>query len=546
VQAREGAYAEARETVGLISQPWRSWRRSLTRRSIVETAASGGNFGVALETVPEIEDDDDRAKALATVAAAKARAGDRDGARATFSDALTLAWKIIDDTRDSTGLVEESRAQALIAIAEAQEEAGDPDEARATLAATLTSARTSDDMAARALALAEIGEVQAKYPRPSNGEALDFFEAALAAATKIREEEERPRTLKEIAKALARSGDWDGAVKTLADIDSISNPVIFLVIAAGAHAAKANIEKACEAAYQLAESIQRALTLAGIAKVQAISGYPEAATEAISSALASLPEVGEPRARDAVRARILRAQIALAVFAESLETVRDITDGEVRAEVLVDIAIAQAQSGERNSALQTLMAAHLAAENADNGDPRLKALAAVAAGYAQVGEFTRAFEIVQLMPLGYGHGNHIVRALAAIAVAQAQTGARDAARATFEVALKVVEDEPYEYSKGSSEGEITIAQAQAGLHQAAVEMAESLVGWRNLIIPAVVRTLVENGDRHFFKRLLIPCAYHRDATYQACGILAKAYSEQAWAIGRLVLTDEAPSLMRDG
>ena len=174
------------------------------------------------------------------------------------------------------------------------------------------------------------------------------------------------------------------------------------------------------------------------------------------------------------------------------------------------------------------------------------ALAAVAAGYAQVGEFTHAFEIVQLMEQGFGQGIHIVRALAAIAVAQAQTGAKDVARATFAITLKVVEDEPYEYSKRSSEGEIAIAQAQAGLNQAAVEMAESLVGGRNLIIPAVARTLVENGDRHFFKQLLIPCAYYRDATYQACGILAKAYPEQAWAIGKHVLADEALSLMRDG
>ena len=169
------------------------------------------------------------------------------------------------------------------------------------------------------------------------------------------------------------------------------------------------------------------------------------------------------------------------------------------------------------------------------------------------------------------------RALSAIAQALAAAGQEEQAKSVFEEALNAARQIPFEWFKSpplsaiaqtlaaagqveealdaarqigsesvKSEALSAIAQALAttGRGGEAVRVTELILTDRERQLPDVAAALVEardaddasgDGIRHpNFKRLLVPCAYHLDAAYRMCGLLAQLYPEQADKVAAVV------------
>ncbi|OQY55667.1 MAG: hypothetical protein B6245_19470 [Desulfobacteraceae bacterium 4572_88] len=63
---------------------------------------------------------------------------------------------------------------------------------------------------------------------------------------------------------------------------------------------------------------------------------------------------------------------------------------------------------------------------------------------------------------------------------------------------------------------------------------ELIIDDPNWHLPAIARAFAETDDKKNFKHLLIPCAYHLDAAYRMCGLLARLYPEQAASIAEII------------
>ena len=139
-------------------------------------------IGYAHATAEGIEDLRRRAGALKDIAAVQAKAGDRQGARATLEVALA-ALAALDN-----GF---ARDQDLVRIAPMQAKAGDPEGARAT-------AGKIEDAKFRGRAFWLVAKAQT--------EAGDF-EGALVSAKRIERPHVKARALAHVAAAQAKAGD---------------------------------------------------------------------------------------------------------------------------------------------------------------------------------------------------------------------------------------------------------------------------------------------------------------------------------------------------
>jgi hypothetical protein len=280
---------------------------------------------------------------------------------------------------------------------------------------------------------------------------------------------------------------------------------------------------------------QRAVARASIAARHVAAEVPPTARELLSLALVDLMSVDDVESRDGVLGSVAQAQIALGATAEAIVNARLITDPERRAPVFAAIGLAQVRAKERKQGLEFLSDAHKAAQEARNGDPRLEALGLVAVAYAEAGEFGHALEIVDEMPRGYGDSYHVVIALAEIAIAQA--GAGQSPGETFARASMLLAGETHEFAKRHGEAVLAVARAKAGFYEDAVWAAMALVAHRGDVLPQVAKAMVERGDRRFFKMLLVPSSYYRDAVYQLCGMLGRIYPDCAAAIAEKMLRE---------
>lgn len=85
--------------------------------------------------------------------------------------------------------------------------------------------------------------------------------------------------------------------------------------------------------------------------------------------------------------------------------------------------------------------------------------------------------------------------------------------------------------------ELAQAQAEAGLHDEAVALAETLLAERTEHLPEVLTALAEREDEQSKRaifRLLPLCGWDMGLAYNACGLLARLYSEQAGKVAEVV------------
>jgi hypothetical protein len=115
------------------------------------------------------------------------------------------------------------------------------------------------------------------------------------------------------------------------------------------------------------------------------------------------------------------------------------------------------------------------------------------------------------------------------------------AQEAFHQALRTAEAIEEAWERASALGAIAEAMARIGEAEGAAGIMEREIGAREQGLLAVLQALTERareGDeksKRGFLRLLPLCGWSLELAYQACGLLAGLYPEQAEGIARVVM-----------
>ncbi len=195
-------------------------------------------------------------------------------------------------------------------------------------------------------------------------------------------------------------------------------------------------------------------------------------------------------------------------------------------ELLTIIAVARSTVGETEAALATF-ADLLEAAKIQKQRERDKDLSTIAIGYAEVGKFPAAIEIINEIE----DGSHKISALWTIAWEQFKKGKQVT---TLDIALAAKEKIKDEKKRLQSLNRIAQIQAIVGQGEEAVRTVEAIITDHNKHLPDIASWFAETGDKPNFKKLLVPCAYYLDSAYEMCGYLARLYPEQASAVAKVL------------
>jgi len=173
-------------------------------KKLSESLVKRGALDSATEVARQIDDSDDRFRALKEIALAQVNAGSIAAARSTLEEALPVARQIDDSS---------FRALALKEIALALVNAGSIDADGSTLEEALPVARQIDNSHFRAEALKEIALAQVEAG--STDAARSTLEEAVRVAQQIDYSRDRAEAFKDIALAQVKAGSTDAARSTL-------------------------------------------------------------------------------------------------------------------------------------------------------------------------------------------------------------------------------------------------------------------------------------------------------------------------------------------
>jgi hypothetical protein len=231
---------------------------------------------------------------------------------------------------------------------------------------------------------------------------------------------------RDVAIAQAQAGDFSEAFKT----------VYGKITIWGLHIAQAP------------ESIQ---ALASIAVACAQVGAQEAAHMLFDRALeqTSIEKVGQAawEFNRPYRVQILKdiavamveagyKKLAQATLANALESTKQVKSKREQSKLLREIAVVQAKAGDKQSSKTTFTLALEAARKVKSQWEKLWELRDIAIAQAQANEFDKAHQTVQEIE----EKGELVKALVAIAEAEARTGNKQSSQDTFATALKVTQD----------------------------------------------------------------------------------------------------------
>lgn len=464
-----------------------------TLRDIVIAQAELGEFADARETVKKI-DCSERPYALMRIATEQAK----------VREFITAP-----ETVEEIEIKHSMHAKTLETIAEIQVQAGQFEAERNTFATFLKIEKKPEISISfmRASALVIVAEVQVKNAQKEVG------------ATTAR-----------IACEIAQNID-NPAEKT----NLLARIVQILVEAEKIQEAKIICDRACEIAQQISNNRedQRSQSFGLIAQAQIRIGEFDVALRTIKA----IPDPFYFYQADALRSlaqlQILKDSQQIKKFKSTLSEVHEFYKSEYpifdflnRVELLTIIAVARSTVGETEAALATF-ADLLEAAKIQKQRERDKDLSTIAIGYAEVGKFPAAIEIINEIE----DGSHKISALWAIAWEQFKKGKQVT---TLDIALAAKEKIKDEKKRLQAFKRIAQIQAIVGQGEEAVRTVEAIITDRNKHLPDIALLFAETGDRVNFKRLLIPCAYYLDAAYQMCGYLARLYPEQASAVAKVL------------
>jgi hypothetical protein len=298
-----------------------------------------------------------RAASLSSLAAARATAGDPDGARATIAQFLEWASKVDNDRR---------RILLLQIAAMREAKAGDP---RGALA--IADAMNDAPAAVRAFVLAEIAGEQASQGdlRDARANMVRADDEAVRAASPASSldamRQAQVRGLTSLARAEARSGEVDQGRDTLRRARAIADrigeksrptPLAEIAMAQKTVGDREAAEATLGSAFGVAEGLITPdlgfEALLKISAVQADWGDRVAARETLDKALHAVGEVpsGNKRLQLAVFTARARARARVGDWFGSRKALASLDDKVLKANHLEDVAREQAKAGEARDA----------------------------------------------------------------------------------------------------------------------------------------------------------------------------------------------------
>ena len=343
--------------------------RSQLLEDIAAAQAQAGNLIAALETARQIESARRRAEVQKDIAAKQVGAGDLEAARATFVAALDSARAInVRRFRE--------RGPAMMDIAAAQAKAGD-------FAAALGTARAIEYPTYRADALRLIvnlqlhaGEFAAAIdtawmidllkPRAQGLSSIATAQllagertaARITFATALQTvrgmERDQAQVLRDIAKALARAGDFAAALETARPIELESCRDEALRSIARAQLRTKEFAGALETTQKIEDHSFRAKALSVAATAQLLTGAREPARATFAAAIETAQAIPDTWLRAEALKKIAAVQARSKEFDSALETARAISHESLRGQALAYIAVAQVRAGSGELATRTL------------------------------------------------------------------------------------------------------------------------------------------------------------------------------------------------
>ncbi|MEG3861793.1 hypothetical protein [Microcoleus sp. herbarium12] len=522
-QAEARNFPDAFETASRIEEPFKA--QALCGIAIAKAEASPFTDD-ALEIAEQIESNRERTQALVGIVRiqgqvknfpALLKIKDKVRGKEWKNEVLSAMAEVYAKAEDFTTALEiateidipSMHAKTLEVIAEIQAQAGQFEAARNTFATFLKIEKKPEASISfmRASALAIVAEVQVKNAQKEVG--ATTARIACEIAQNIHNPAEKTNLLARIVQILVEAEKIEEA------------------------------KYICDRAYEIAQHIsnnredQRSQSFGLIAQAQTRIGEFDAAIRTIKA----IPDPFYFYQADALRSlaqlQILKDSQQIKKFKSTISEVHEFYKSEYpifeflnRVELLTIIAVARSTVGETEAALATF-AALLEAAKTQKQRERDQDLSTIAIGYAEVGKFPKAIEIINEIE----DGAQKISALWAIAWEQFKKGKQVT---TLDIALAAKEKIEDKKKRLQAFKRIAQIQAIAGKGEEAVRTVEAIITDHNKHLPDIALLFAETGDRVNFKRLLIPCAYYLDAAYQMCGYLSRLYPEQASAVAKVL------------
>jgi len=466
---------------------------------LCKTLSVRGDLTTALETALSMEDGWWKLKALADIAVAQAQDGDETLAQKTLDFILETA----QPTDDKWSL-----------IAAAQATLGD-------FEAALNTVQKIDNKRQQVRALREIATAQAQvskadllmfwlkgcravqFAQPLSAEKLDLWfitltyhlimgravkanlDTALEIAREV-DEQQRAYALQEVAIAQAEAGYLDDALETANETGWKCTRQNVLMSTVRIYAQAGNIEAALKIAEQIQyenpkDLLAHSHALEPIAETFAQKGNLNAALSVVAMSYDQARVIGSIAAKVA---QIGATQVARALFTFFIKTTTWLKPPQQKqVEALGAIAQVYAELGQRKKAQATFAKALEIAQKINDEGSRDWALQTITEIQVKNGDPAEAWNTVQMIK-SMGRQQTIP-----IAVAYAQAGNKDMARAILATALKRADEVDDEMSKASYLREIAKGQAQIGDFTIARETAKH--SGDEVALPEVLATIAQ-------------------------------------------------------
>jgi tetratricopeptide (TPR) repeat protein len=461
-QAVKGLREEALNTLAKALEITRnSVLDSFLVRLVVEAQIEVGNrqaaratFTEAVEIADKIANQWQRVSTFVALAHMQAEVG-------MFAEALNTLQKI----NGQSGLKDSLKVKVLRTVAEVEAKAGNKGKARVTFTSALKTARSIQDKNKQEDALLEIARVQA--------ELREFTDDALETAQGIGSQWNRGRALLEIVKKRAQAEDFTVALAITSRIEEPESKAQALLVIAKAQAEARKLA----AALETAEAIDNQLwqmwqteALVAIVKAQAEAGdFP--------AALACKSRIKDQRGQQNALSAIAKAYAKAENFTAALGMAKRMDDPLMQLRTLGSIAQVQLEASQTEAARATFATALQIAQGAEPAFLQALALADVAEVQVKVEQKERgvttaniAWKIAQEID----NPREQAIAIALIAEVMAKAGKRKEAKAIFDSVIETAQKVKSQQERVSSFTVIAEAQARVDEFPAALQTVQKI------------------------------------------------------------------------
>lgn len=338
--ARAGEYSRAYVIAVTIVDPRVRSARIAAFESLAIQQAAAGEIDAAFDTVVAIANPYRRSEAQAAIATSVARAGDIPGSIRAAARIGTNYWFTPDqhELKIASGLVPRAGEfdhfwfyQALVNIAQIQAQSGD-------VLGALQTAKSIPDFAGRSRAASRIAGVQADAGDP---------DGALTTAARVETPYGDLEALVAIARAKARAGDFAGALDLASEVATAYGDGGGLMAVAIEQAGQGLLDDSLETVSQIDNLDTLTQALAGITRALASNARIDDALEVAVMIQAE----DRPAAIREIAVRLAEAGDPV----RALEVAAEFAGRRNHDEVVVAVAVAQAQSGDLDGAVATAL-----------------------------------------------------------------------------------------------------------------------------------------------------------------------------------------------